>query len=130
MAYPGFLGLAAKWSLDLKSGNKPPRSTNSPSVSLTAISVSASAGGSVLLGSRQHQAWASPTGCGALPNIIRLYIQNLKFLQDFWVHPFHVEAEQETQVLESLQAYPGVSVRSLLDAHPGLPVDVIWALLT
>src|SRR5260221_7447229 len=59
-----------------------------------------------------------------------LYIQNLKFLQDFWVHPFHVEAEQETQVLESLQAYPGVSVQSLLDAHPGLPVDVVWALLT
>src|SRR5437016_1719 len=59
-----------------------------------------------------------------------LYIQNLKFLQDFWVHPFHVEAEQETQVLESLQAYPGVSVQSLLDAHPGLPVDVVWTLLT
>jgi putative transposase len=36
---------------------------------------------------------------------------------------------QEAQVLESLQAYPGVSVKSLLDAHPGLPVDVIWALL-
>jgi len=59
-----------------------------------------------------------------------LYIQNLKFLQDFWVHPFHVEAEQETQVLEGLQAYPGVSVQSLLDAHPGLPVDVVWAVLT
>ena len=59
-----------------------------------------------------------------------LYIQNLKFLQDFWVHPFQVEAEQETQVLESLQAYPGVSVQSLLDAHPGLPVDVVWTLLT
>src|SRR5436305_2177354 len=59
-----------------------------------------------------------------------LYIQNLKFLQDFWVHPFQVEAEQETQVLESLQAYPGVSVQSLLDAHPGLPIDVVWTLLT
>jgi putative transposase len=57
------------------------------------------------------------------------YIQNLKLLQDFWVKPFHVEAEQEAQVLESLQAYPGVSVKSLLDAHPGLPVDVIWALI-
>src|SRR5260370_1127094 len=56
-------------------------------------------------------------------------IQNLKLLQDFWVKPFHVEAEQEAQVLESLQAYPGVSVKSLLDAHPGLPVDVIWALI-
>jgi putative transposase len=57
------------------------------------------------------------------------YIQNLKLLRDFLVKPFHVEQTQETQVLESLQAYPGVSVRSLLDAHPGLPVDVIWALL-
>ncbi|MBV9229797.1 MAG: DDE-type integrase/transposase/recombinase [Chloroflexi bacterium] len=57
------------------------------------------------------------------------YIQNLKLLQDFWVKPFHVEETQEAQVQISLQAYPGVSVKSLLDAHPGLPVDVIWALL-
>ncbi|TME65233.1 MAG: DDE-type integrase/transposase/recombinase [Chloroflexi bacterium] len=58
-----------------------------------------------------------------------LYIQNLKLLQDFWVKPFHVEAGQEAQVLSSLQAYPGVSVKSLLDAHPDLPVDVIWAMI-
>jgi putative transposase len=58
------------------------------------------------------------------------YIENLKFLQDFWTHPFHIEAEQEMQVLESLEAYPGVSVKSLLDAHAGLPVDVLWAMLT
>jgi len=58
-----------------------------------------------------------------------LYIQNLKFLQDFWTHPFHIEAQQEAQVRESLEAYPGVSVFSLLDAHPGLPVDVVWAML-
>ncbi len=57
------------------------------------------------------------------------YIQNLKFLQDFWTHLFSIEEEQEKLVLESLQAYPGVSVKSLLDAHPSLPVDVIWALL-
>jgi hypothetical protein len=38
-----------------------------------------------------------------------LYIQNLKFLQDFWTHPFSLEAEQETQVFEALSAYPGVS---------------------
>jgi putative transposase len=59
-----------------------------------------------------------------------LYIQNLKFLQDFWTHPFHVEAEQEAQVLEALSAYPGVSVAALLDAHPHLSVDVVWAMLT
>ena len=57
------------------------------------------------------------------------YIQNLKFLQDFWTHLFSIEEEQEKLVLESLQAYPGVSVKSLLEAHPSLPVDVIWALL-
>src|SRR6266702_4148955 len=34
-----------------------------------------------------------------------LYIQNLKFLQDFWTHPFHLEAEQEAQVLQALSSY-------------------------
>src|SRR5712691_2936115 len=59
-----------------------------------------------------------------------LYIANLKFLQDFWTHPFHVEAEQEAQVRAALSVYPGVSVAQLMDAHPGLGVDVVWALLT
>lgn len=58
------------------------------------------------------------------------YIQNLKFLQDFWTHPFSIEATLEAQVLESLRVYPGVSVKSLLEAHPNLSVDVIWAMLT
>jgi putative transposase len=58
------------------------------------------------------------------------YIQNLKFLQDFWTHPFQVEAGQEAQVLASLEAYPGVSVAGLLEAHPHLSVDAVWALLT
>jgi putative transposase len=58
------------------------------------------------------------------------YIQNLKFLQDFWTHSFQVEAEQEAQVLASLEAYPGVSVAALLEGHPHLSVDVVWALLT
>ncbi len=58
------------------------------------------------------------------------YIQNLKFLQDFWTHPFQVEAGQEAQVLASLEAYPGVSVAALFEAHPYLSVDVVWALLT
>jgi len=59
-----------------------------------------------------------------------LYIANLKFLQDFWTHPFHVEAEYEAQVLAALAVYPGVSVAQLMDAHPGITVDAIWALLT
>jgi putative transposase len=59
-----------------------------------------------------------------------LYIANLKFLHDFWTHPFHVEKGQEAQVLAALSAYPGVSVAQLLDAHLGLSVDVVWALFT
>ncbi len=59
-----------------------------------------------------------------------LYIQNVKFLHDFWTHPFPVEAKLQAQVLASLEAYPGVSVASLVAAHPGLPVDVVWAMLT
>lgn len=59
-----------------------------------------------------------------------LYIENLKFLQDFRTHPFHLEVVQEAHVLQSLDAYPGVSVTQLVDAHPGLSVDVVWALLT
>jgi putative transposase len=58
-----------------------------------------------------------------------LYIQNLKFLQDFWAHHVSTQAEQEAQVFESLDAYPGVSVAEFLHAHPGLPLDVIWAML-
>src|SRR5439155_22534127 len=59
-----------------------------------------------------------------------LYIENLKFLQDFWTHPFHFPEEQEAQVLAALIAYPGVSVTELVAAHPGLSIDVVWALLT
>src|SRR5216683_1192462 len=58
------------------------------------------------------------------------YIQNLKFLQDFWTHPLRLEAQAQAQVLEALRVYPGVSVAALLDAHPELAVDVIWAMLT
>src|SRR5713101_5048919 len=38
------------------------------------------------------------------------YIQNLKFLQDFWTHPLRLEAQAQAQVLEALRVYPGVSV--------------------
>ncbi len=58
-----------------------------------------------------------------------VYIDNLKFLHDFWKHPLRIQAQQETQVHEAISAYPGMSVASLMDAHPGLAVDVIWALL-
>jgi len=59
-----------------------------------------------------------------------LVIQNLKFLQDFWIHPYSVTPVQEAQVLTLLTTAPGISVVQLQDACPDLPVDVIWALLT
>src|SRR5947209_9575774 len=59
-----------------------------------------------------------------------LYIQNLKFLQDFWAHDVPTETRLEALVLESLDAYPGVSVDALVHAHSGLPVDVIWDMLS
>jgi putative transposase len=58
------------------------------------------------------------------------YIQNLKFLQDFWAHDVPTETGLEALVLSSLNAYSGVSVDALVHAHSGLPVDVIWAMLS
>jgi len=59
-----------------------------------------------------------------------LFIQNLKFLQDFWVHPCSVTPVQEAQVLTLLATSPGLSVTQLQETFPDLPVDVLWALLT
>ncbi len=58
-----------------------------------------------------------------------LFIQNLKFLQDFWVHPYPVTAEQEVHVTTLLTTVPGISLSQLLEAFPDLPVDVVFALL-
>ncbi len=58
------------------------------------------------------------------------YIQNLKFLQDFWTHPFTLSQQAESQVLDAVKVYPGVSVTALMAAHPDLIVDVVWAMLT
>jgi len=58
------------------------------------------------------------------------YIQNLKFLQDFWTHPFTLSQQAERQVLDAVKEYPGISVAALIAAHPDLVVDVIWAMLT
>ena len=59
-----------------------------------------------------------------------LVVQNLKFLQDFWVHPYAVTSDQEREVLTLVTTAPGISVRQLQDACPDLPVDVLWAMLT
>lgn len=57
------------------------------------------------------------------------YIQNLKFLQDFWAHPVPIEAEQEAQVQALVDTYPGIRLIEIEDAHPTLSLDVVWALL-
>lgn len=59
-----------------------------------------------------------------------LSIQNLKFLQDFWIHEYPVSPSQEAHILACLAATPGISVNQLLDLSPEVSVDVIWALLT
>jgi putative transposase len=59
-----------------------------------------------------------------------LVIQNLKFLQDFWIHVYEVPPEQETQVLTLVTTAPGITVRQLTSACDSLPVDVLWAMLT
>lgn len=59
-----------------------------------------------------------------------LYFQNSKFLQDFWAHDVPTETKLEALVLESLDVSPGVSVDELVHAHTGLPVDIIWAMLS
>jgi putative transposase len=56
-------------------------------------------------------------------------IQNLKFLQDFWAHPVMIPAEQEELVLAQVETQPGLLLSDLLAMHPGLAVDVVWALL-
>src|SRR2546429_9736076 len=58
-----------------------------------------------------------------------LYIQNLKFLQDFWVHPAPIDPEQERLVLGHVAAHPGLCLTDLLAAYPALAVDSVWALL-
>lgn len=86
--------------------------------------------------------WRCPPGeraAGALRLIYRVrtsgeyhpqYIDNLKFLQHFWTHPFSISSQAEQQVRDALAVYPGISVDALLQAHPDLAVDVVWAMLT
>jgi len=59
-----------------------------------------------------------------------LYIQNLKFLQDFWAHHAPIEEAQASQVLILVETTPGIRLSLVLDALPDLSLDVVWALLT
>jgi len=58
-----------------------------------------------------------------------VYIQNLKFLQDFWAHDVAVLPEQAALVLVHVEAHPGIRLTDLLAAHPALSLDVVWTLL-
>jgi putative transposase len=59
-----------------------------------------------------------------------LYIQNLKFLQDFWAHPVQLSEHERDRVLAALSGEHAVTVTDLLKRYPDLSVDVIWALLS
>jgi len=59
-----------------------------------------------------------------------LFIQNLKFLQDYWAHPTPIDASQEAQVLHVIEQHPGLQLTDFLEVCPGVPVDVIWDLLS
>src|SRR5438067_1786505 len=58
------------------------------------------------------------------------YIQNLKFLQNFWTHPFSISPQAKQRFRDALAVYQGISVDAILQAHPDLVVDVVWAMLT
>lgn len=58
-----------------------------------------------------------------------LYIQNLKFLQDFWAHPVPNNPEQERLVLSLVDSHPGIHLTEAKEAYPDLSVDVVWTLL-
>ena len=59
-----------------------------------------------------------------------LYIQNLKFLQDFWAHPVPSDPEQEQLVLSLIDMHPGIRLTEAKEAYPALSVDVVWALIS
>jgi putative transposase len=58
-----------------------------------------------------------------------LAVQNFSFLQDYWAHPAPVTTAEEELVLATVGTMPGISVAEVLATHPGLVVDVVWALL-
>jgi putative transposase len=78
-------------------------------------------------------AWAQPLGLRyqvrSSADSHPLYIQNLKFLQDFWAHPAAVDPKQERLVLALVDTHPGLCLAEVLEAEPALSVDVVWALL-
>lgn len=78
-------------------------------------------------------AWAQPLGLRyqvrSSAEYHPLYIQNLKFLQDFWAHPIPSDPPQEQRVLTLIDAHPGLRLSEARERCPDLSVDVVWALI-
>jgi len=78
-------------------------------------------------------AWAQPLGLGyqvrSSAAYHPLYIQNLKFLQDFWAHPVPSDPEQERRLLSLIDTHPGLRLAEAQAMYPALCVDVVWALI-
>jgi putative transposase len=79
------------------------------------------------------QAWAQPLGLDyqvrSSAEYHPLYIQNLKFLQDFWAHPVPSDPEQERRLLALVDTNPGICLTEAKEVYPDLSVDVVWALI-
>lgn len=80
------------------------------------------------------KAWAQPLGLfyqvRSSAEYHPLYIQNLKFLQDFWAHPVIRNPEQERLLLSFVDMHPGIRLTEAKEAYPDLSVDVVWALIS
>lgn len=57
------------------------------------------------------------------------YIENMRFLQDYWAHPVAWDAVQERLAVTQVTSTPGIPLPDLLQLHATLSVDLIWALL-
>lgn len=57
------------------------------------------------------------------------YIQNVRFLQDFWSAPPAVAEADAARVVQFVATTPGIRLDALLRALPTLTVDVIWTLI-
>ncbi len=79
------------------------------------------------------EAWAQPLGlCYQVRSSAEyhpLYMQNLKFLHDFWAHQMPIAPEQERRVLALLATHPGLRLVEAQEVYPDLSVDTVWALI-
>jgi putative transposase len=89
----------------------------------------------------EDSAWHCPPGeaaAGALGLAYRVrsstelsptLIQNLAFLEDYWLVPAHVAPEVRARVLERVQREPGITLEVLLATEAGIRAQEVYALL-